>query len=341
MCQIAERVLSTKIVFRGADNRLDGGAAVVDTGYCTHAAQTVALIGAALQGQPLERIFNTHLHSDHCGGNAALQAAWPGVRTAVPPGHLAQVQGWDAYALSYTPTGQQCPRFGADAALLPGTEVRLGVRLWQVHAAPGHDPHSIVLFEPQDALLISADALWENGFGVVFPELEGEAAFAEVAATLDLIERLAPRTVIPGHGPVFYDAPRAIDTARRRLDGFVREPLKHALHGAKVLLKYKLLEWQQIALVDVRSPVNQAGITFFEILFDENATCHIAFGEAYPEGMVGSAEMDETTLAVHGVNDADTHVDFMIGSPQMDIDGITKDGQREPVMRQGEWAISL
>ena len=244
---------ANNIVFRGADNRLDGGAAVVDTGYCTHAAQTVALIGAALQGQPLERIFNTHLHSDHCGGNAALQAAWPGVRTAVPPGHLAQVQGWDAYALSYTPTGQQCPRFRADAALLPGTEVQLGVRLWHVHAAPGHDPHSIVLFEPQDALLISADALWENGFGVVFPELEGEAAFAEVAATLDLIERLAPRTVIPGHGPVFYDAPRAIDTARRRLDGFVREPLKHALHGAKVLLKYKLLEWQQIALVDVQA----------------------------------------------------------------------------------------
>ena len=244
---------ANNIVFRGADNRLDGGAAVVDTGYCTHAAQTVALIGAALQGQPLERIFNTHLHSDHCGGNAALQAAWPGVRTAVPPGHLAQVQGWDAYALSYTPTGQQCPRFRADAALLPGTEVQLGVRLWQVHAAPGHDPHSIVLFEPQDALLISADALWENGFGVVFPELEGEAAFAEVAATLDLIERLAPRTVIPGHGPVFYDAPRAINTARRRLDGFVREPLKHALHGAKVLLKYKLLEWQQIALVDVQA----------------------------------------------------------------------------------------
>ena len=244
---------ANNIVFRGADNRLDGGAAVVDTGYCTHAAQTVALIGAALQGQPLERIFNTHLHSDHCGGNAALQAAWPGVRTAVPPGHFAEVQGWDAYALSYTPTGQQCPRFRADAALLPGTEVRLGVRLWQVHAAPGHDPHSIVLFEPQDALLISADALWENGFGVVFPELEGEAAFAEVAATLDLIERLAPRTVIPGHGPVFYDAPRAIDTARRRLDGFVREPLKHALHGAKVLLKYKLLEWQQIALVDVQA----------------------------------------------------------------------------------------
>ena len=240
---------ANNIVFQGVHS----GTAVVDTGYCTHAAQSVALIGDALHGRPLDRILNTHLHSDHCGGNAALQAAWPGVHTAVPPGHLAQVRDWDAYALSYTPTGQQCPRFRADAALQPGTEVLLGDRPWQIHAAPGHDPHSIVLFEPQDALLISADALWENGFGVVFPELEGESAFAEVSATLDLIERLSPRTVIPGHGPVFYDAPRAIDIARRRLDGFVRDPVKHALHAAKVLLKYKLLEWQQLPLTEVQA----------------------------------------------------------------------------------------
>ena len=240
---------ANSILFQGARS----GAAVVDTGYHTHAAQTVALLAAALDGRPLERILNTHLHSDHCGGNAALQAAWPGLQTFIPPGQAAQVRHWDAYALSYTPTGQHCPPFPFDGLLQPGTEVVLGDKAWQVHGAPGHDPHSIVLFEPQDALLISADALWENGFGVVFPELEGEAAFAEVAATLDLIERLAPRTVIPGHGAVFDDAPRALDNARRRLDGFVRDPAKHALHGAKVLLKYKLLEWQQIPLAELQA----------------------------------------------------------------------------------------
>jgi len=80
----------------------------------------------------------------------------------------------------------------------PGTTVRLGLRDWQVHAAPGHDPHSVVLFEPQRRLLISADALWERGFGVVFPELEGEQAFAEVEATLDVIEQLQPEWVLPG-----------------------------------------------------------------------------------------------------------------------------------------------
>jgi len=220
------------------------GAAVVDTGYCTHSEQTLALVQGLLGAQPLQRIFNTHLHSDHCGGNAALQAAWPGATTHIPPGQMALVEQWDASALSYTPTGQDCPRFRADAPLQPGTTVPLAGLAWEVHAAPGHDPHSVVLFEPASATLISADALWENGFGVVFPEIEGTAAFDEVAATLDVIERLAPRTVIPGHGPVFTDAPRALATARKRLEGFVRSPGKHALYAAKVLLKYKLLELQ-------------------------------------------------------------------------------------------------
>ena len=222
--------------------------ALVDTGYCLHAAQTVDLVRDALGDRPLDRVLNTHLHSDHCGGNAALQKAWPGVLTAIPPGQADHVRQWDAYALSYTPTGQECPPFRADTLLMPGSCVLLGDKPWQVHAAPGHDPHSVVLFEPQGRVLISADALWENGFGVVFPELEGDNAFAEVAATLDVIEKLSPQVVIPGHGPVFADAPRAIDGARRRLDGFVRNPGKHALYAAKVLLKYKLLEWQQIRM---------------------------------------------------------------------------------------------
>ncbi|RQO82486.1 MBL fold metallo-hydrolase [Acidovorax sp. FJL06] len=225
--------------------------ALVDTGYCSHAAQTVDLVHSALAGRVLDRVLNTHLHSDHCGGNAALQKAWPDALTAIPPGQADHVRQWDAYALSYTPTGQECPPFRADTLLTPGSCVLLGDKPWQVHAAPGHDPHSVVLFEPQGRVLISADALWENGFGVVFPELDGEDAFADVAATLDVIEKLAPQVVIPGHGPVFADAPRAIDGARRRLDGFVRNPAKHALYAAKVLLKYKLLEWQQISLPDL------------------------------------------------------------------------------------------
>lgn len=220
-------------------------ASVVDTGYATHATQTVALMGATLGERCLQRILNTHLHSDHCGGNAALQAHWPEVQTWVAPGHIAHVQTWNPDVLGYTPTGQACPPFRADHALQPGSTVQLGGRAWQVHAAPGHDPHSIILFEPQRRLLISADALWDNGFGVVFPEIEGTCAFDEVAATLDVIEALQPAWVLPGHGAMFSDVGAALSIARQRLAAFVHNPARHARYAAKVLLKYKLLEWQQ------------------------------------------------------------------------------------------------
>ena len=130
-----------------------------------------------------------------------------------------------------------------------GDEVRLGDTQWQVHAAPGHDLHSIILFEPESRTLISADALWQNGFGVVFQELEGERAFDEVAQTLDVIEGLHPQTVIPGHGTVFTgdEVTAALAVARKRLNGFVQNPLKHTRYAVKVLLKYKLLELQSIA----------------------------------------------------------------------------------------------
>lgn len=224
---------------------LDGDEpALVDSGYVTHAAQTLDLVERGLQGRPLEMLVNTHLHSDHCGGNAELQARYTSLRTEIPPGDAEAVARWDETALSYGATGQQCPRFRADGVLLPGNQRRLGAHLWEVHSAPGHDPHSIVLFEPETRTLISADALWENGFGVVFPELVGEHSFEEVAATLDLIEALQPRSVIPGHGSIFGDTAAALDRARRRLDGLMSDPRKHARHAFKVLIKFKLLEMQ-------------------------------------------------------------------------------------------------
>ena len=224
--------------------------AVVDTGYVRHEAQTVALVRSAFGESGPQLLINTHLHSDHCGGNAALQKAFPAMRTLIPPGHAAEVAAWDAYALSYEPTGQLCPRFAFDEVLRPGQDLLLGDRPWQVLAAPGHDPHSVVLFEPDSRTLISADALWENGFGVVFPELEGLSAFAEVGVTLDLIEALQPRTVIPGHGAVFSYRPEVMAHARQRLNAFVSDPKRHAQHAVKVLLKYKLLEVQQQPLAD-------------------------------------------------------------------------------------------
>jgi len=237
---------SNNILIRG-----EAGTALVDSGYHTHAPQTLALVQSALQGRGLDLLLNTHLHSDHCGGNAALQAAYPKLRTLIPPGQAAFVRDWNPYALSYTPTGQDCPRFTFDAVLQPGTELRLGDVLWQIHAAPGHDTHSVILFEPHSRCLISADALWQRGFGVVFPELDGAAAFDEVAATLDVIEALNPRIVVPGHGAPFTDVAQAIGVARQRLASFVASPHKHIQYAAKVMLKFRLLEAQRITRADL------------------------------------------------------------------------------------------
>jgi len=238
---------SNNVLFVGCEQT-----AVVDTGYGTHADQTVALVRRGLGGRPLDMVLNTHLHSDHCGGNAALQREFPSAHTMIPPGQADAVARWDAVALTYATTGQVCERFRFDSLLPPGSTVRLGNQGWQVHAAPGHDPHSVILFEPVSRVLVSADALWENGFGVVFPELEGVAAFDEVGATLDLIERLQPRWVIPGHGRVFGgesgDFAAALARARTRLESFVQDPARHARHAAKVLLKFKLLELQELPL---------------------------------------------------------------------------------------------
>ncbi len=234
---------SNNILIRGR-----ASSALIDSGYGAHAPQTLLLVESALGGRPLDLLLNTHLHSDHCGGNAALQAAYPALMTLIPPGLARHVRPWDPQALTYVPTGQTCPPFGFDALLLPGTEIRLGDALWQIHAAPGHDPHSVILFEPESRVLVSADAMWERGFGVVFPELEGVDAFAAVGDTLDLIESLAPAIVVPGHGPAFSSVATSLTSARARLDSFVSHPEKHISYAAKVLLKFKLLEVQSLAL---------------------------------------------------------------------------------------------
>lgn len=221
---------------------------VVDTGYCAHAEQTARLIEQVLEDQPLTGIINTHLHSDHCGGNAELSRRYPGLDILIPPGQAGSVIPWDPVALTYEPTGQRCPPFEHTGVLKPGARIQLGPAIWDVLAAPGHDPHAVLLHQPDARVLISGDALWENGFGVVFPELEGVSAFAEVQATLAAIKALEPTWVIPGHGSPFTDVAAALHRAEQRLAQFVARPDKHAEYAAKVLVKFHLLEHQTVSL---------------------------------------------------------------------------------------------
>jgi len=229
---------ANQAVFRGSGTTL---ATVVDTGFCAHVDQTLVLLDHSLQGAPLGRIVNTHLHSDHCGGNAALQARGV-VETWIPAPSMGSVAAWNEDALSYRLTDQPCPRFVADHALVPGSSIVLGDVPWQIHAAPGHDMDAVMLFEPQTRTLIAGDALWEERLAIIFPELRGEDGFGPTRATLSLIESLQPRVVVPGHGRVFEDVARALASSRERVAAFERQPERHAQHAARALLMFHLLE---------------------------------------------------------------------------------------------------
>jgi aminopeptidase len=93
----------------------------------------------------------------------------------------------------------------------------------------------------------------------------------------------------------------------------------------------------EVALVPHSSPIAQSGVLFWNTLFDENAASHIALGQAYATCLIDGAQMDEKQLAALGANSSLIHVDWMIGSGAMDVDGIANDGSAEPLMRSGEW----
>jgi len=129
---------------------------------------------------------------------------------------------------------------------------------WELIGAPGHDPHALMLFNPAHGILISADALWENGFGAIFPELDGHSGFAEQQAVLAEIARLKPRWVVPGHGAPFDTVGEALQRAASRLAYLRADPLRNARHALKVLIAFKLLEMRVLSLAQLQTMLREA-----------------------------------------------------------------------------------
>jgi len=222
-------------------------ATLVDSGYVTHAAQTVQLVGHALAGRALQRLINTHSHSDHIGGNAALKAAF-GCEIIVPAGLQAAIAEWDENALLLSPLGQQAARFQHDSLIGANSEIEMGGLNWQTLAVPGHDMEALGYYNPEKRILISGDALWENGFGVIFPELLGEAeGLNSTRATLEMLAKLPIDIVIPGHGAPFAAVDLALERAFRRLEMFTTDIEKLAWHAIKVIVSFAMLERRRLA----------------------------------------------------------------------------------------------
>ena len=232
--------------------RAYGDNVLVDSGYCTHREQTLERVAGpeGLDSEPLERLINTHCHSDHMGGNAAIAAAH-GCRVTIPAGEVKHVVPWTPQSVWMAQFDQKADPFHFDDTLAPGDRFEGGGFEWQVHAAPGHDMDALMFFEPENRVLISGDALWENGMGFVWPE-EAANPFIDAAyEALARIERLDPAVVIPGHGVPFADARGSVANVREKLAGFARDPAKNARHVVKVMFVFALLDRQSMAVDEV------------------------------------------------------------------------------------------
>lgn len=223
--------------------RFPGDNVLIDSGYCTHREQTLEKVAGpgGLEGEPLERLINTHCHSDHMGGNAALASVY-GCRVTIPEGEVKHVVPWTPQSVWMAQFDQRADPFRFDDTIAPGGTFEGGGYEWEVHAAPGHDMDALMFFEPVGRILISGDALWEDGMGFVWPE-DGPNPHIDAAhEALATIERLKPLVVIPGHGRVFADAAAAVARSRSRLDAFARDPKKNARHVVKVMFVFALLD---------------------------------------------------------------------------------------------------
>lgn len=239
------------------------GTVLVDSGYLAHAPQTLALLEQALReygNRGLERLVNTHCHSDHMGGNAALQRRYA-CHTSVPAGAAPLIERWDENALLLAYADQRAERFQVDASIDAGDVLRMGGIDWVAIAAPGHDTHALMFHAPGERILISGDALWEDGFGVLFPQMFGrEGTFAETRHTLDSIAALDARLVIPGHGAPFAGVDAALERAYSRLRAFEENPARLARHAARVMLTFALLEKQRLPIALLPGYVESTGV---------------------------------------------------------------------------------
>lgn len=237
------------------------GHVLIDSGYTTHAPLTLALLASerGLGDAPLALVANTHCHSDHVGGNAAIARRY-GCPIAVPAAEAPFVERWDGKALLHDYCDHRVDRFAVDRELAAGSRHEWGDLEWQALAAPGHDMGALVFYNAEHGILISGDALWENGFGFVMPVEVDPGALPAARATIEMLAGLDVKVVIPGHGEPFTAAAAAIERARGRLESFARDSLRIARHALKVNLMFTLLERQRIALADLPAHVERVGL---------------------------------------------------------------------------------
>lgn len=230
---------------------------LIDSGHVSRAEDTLRLVRKRLDGRRLHRLLNTHCHSDHCGGNASVKRAF-GCSIAVPEGESAAVERWDTRELWLDYSGQLNEPFRFDDIIKVDALIAVGGHTWRALEAPGHDMGALMFWCEAERILISGDALWENGFGIVLAGPGFQQRLQAARETLDRIEQLDPRIVIPGHGKPFCSTDKAIAASRSRINAFAADEAKLARHVLKVMFSFSLLERQSMTEDDVRAHLQSA-----------------------------------------------------------------------------------
>jgi glyoxylase-like metal-dependent hydrolase (beta-lactamase superfamily II) len=237
------------------------GNVLIDSGYVRHAPLTLALLATpqGLGEAPLARLVNTHCHSDHMGGNAAIRSRYR-CPIALPEDAAPLIDAWDEATLLLAYADQRAERFAYDEVIRAGETHVWGDLEWRALAAPGHDMGALVFFNPEHRILVSGDALWANGYGFVMPPEVEPRALPATRATLEMIGGLDARVVIPGHGEPFADVGAALDRAFARTAAFEADSLRTARHALKVVLAFALLDQRRLLLSGMASYVERVGI---------------------------------------------------------------------------------
>ena len=262
------------------------GHVLIDSGFTRHAPLTLALLSSpqGIGDEPLAKLVNTHCHSDHMGGNAAVQARYA-CAVVLPQGEAPLIASWEEKALLLGYCDQHVDRFRVDGIMKPGETLLWGDLEWRAIAAPGHDMAALVFYNPEHRILVSGDALWENGYGIVMPPEVDPAALPAARATLEMIARLDVRVVIPGHGEPFTGVRAALGRALQRTDALEADPLRNARHVLKSLLMFTLLDRRGMALPDLPAYLDRV-----EVYRDFNSRFFRVPAAALAERLVGELE---------------------------------------------------
>jgi len=214
---------------------------LIDTAYITDFAQTEKLItdlGVDLSTVGL--IINTHCHCDHIGGNKIIQNQ-SGCDIAIHTVGKYFIDARDNWSTWWRYFDQEAEFFACTKGLEEGDTLELGTHRFEVIYTPGHASDGVVLYNPNDNILISSDTLWENDMAVINLRVEGSRACMEMLDSLRKLEQLEVKAVYPGHGRPFEDFAGAIARAKKRLKSFMESPKKIGNDLIKKIIIYTLM----------------------------------------------------------------------------------------------------